>query len=102
MLVAGAIGFVAYGAINDITSMVVWNIIIGVLHGRQIIRFMLARRAVNLSAEDERFRRALFPRLDRFDFHSLWSMGIDDRYRDVRLTLAGQPTKAVISYSDEP
>ncbi len=95
MLVAGAIGFVAYGAINGITSMVVWNIIIGVLHGRQLLRFVLARRAVELSEEDERLRVALFPRLDRFDFHSLWSMGIDDEFVDVRLTVAGQPSHAV-------
>ena len=74
-LITGAVGFITFGALTQNWSMLGWNIVTGSLHGRQLMRYVMARRAVSLSADDERHRSDLFPELDRFDFSSLWSMG---------------------------
>lgn len=96
MLVAAAIGFVAFGLLTDLTSMVVWNVITGSLHTAQIVRYVRGRRGVVLSDEDEQIRSTLFPSLDRFDFFTMWSMGEETDYRDgSQLTTVGEPLSAL-------
>ncbi len=87
MLIVGAVAFVAYGALTSNWTMLGWNSVIGVLHGRQLLHLMRARRAVVLSAEEDALRQVLCPELDRFDFYAWWSMGENRVVCDEELTV---------------
>ncbi len=94
-LIAAAFAFIAYGSLAGIWSMVIWNVIIGSLHGFQQFKHLRARSKVVLSAEDERFRQMLFPDLDEFDFHCLWSLGEEGTMTGEQLTTQGEPSESL-------
>ena len=89
-LMAGAFGFVIYGVVASIITVVVWNSVTGTLHSIQLYRYVSARRAVRLTPDDERWHTELFAGLDRFDFYSLWSMGEEFRLSDLKWAAAGE------------
>ena len=88
-LMIGAAGFIVYGVVASIATVIVWNAVTGSLHALQLYRYVSARRAVHLTDDDERWRERLFPGLDRFDFYSLWSMGEESQSSDRRLVAMG-------------
>lgn len=75
MLVLASIAFIIYGIVEDIPSMVLWNIGIGSMHAFRIARDFQAQRAVALTADEAQLRDEFFPGLADFDFHVLWCMG---------------------------
>ena len=77
-LMVASVAFIIYGAVVGIWSMVFWNIIIGLLHTMQQFKHLRARSEVTISSEDDRFRQMLFPGLNDFDFHLLWSLGVEE------------------------
>lgn len=89
-LIAGSVAFITFGIMVGNWSMVGWNIVTGSLHARQLVLYVLSRRRLSLTAEDEVVRRTLFPDLDAFDFSSLWSMGETVRYVDELMTVRGE------------
>ncbi len=99
-LLTGAILFVIYGISVGLTSIAVWNTLIATLHAIQLRRYLLARRGISLSEEDERLRATLFPGLDRFDFFSLWSMGESLTFIDTLLTAEGTQHDTVMLVLD--
>lgn len=94
-LIAAAVAFIIFGSVVGIWSMVVWNLIIGSLHCYRQFKHFQARAKVSLSAEDERFRQMLFPDLNEFDFHLLWSLGEEGTMTGERLTTQGEPSDSV-------
>lgn len=90
-LIAGSVAFITFGLWVDIPSMVAWNSVTGTLHTVQLVKAVRARRAIALTKDDESVRQTLFPELDAFDFHALWSMGEEKRPENVQLTHSGQP-----------
>jgi hypothetical protein len=89
-LLLGAFGFVIYGLVASVYTVAVWNSVTGTLHSIQLYRYVSARRAVELTADDEFWHSELFASLDRFDFYSLWSMGEESHRSDARLVTAGE------------
>jgi len=88
-LMVGAAGFVLYGVVTENLTVAAWNSVTGGLHSIQLVRYVAARRAVELTEDDETWRDRLFPDLDRFDFYTLWSMGEEFRLTDMVLAEAG-------------
>lgn len=74
-LISGSVLFIAYGLLEGIRSMVIWNLVTGTLHTTRIIKDLRARRSVALTAEEAVIRDQSFPGLDDFDFNALWSLG---------------------------
>ena len=75
MLVLAAIAFIAYGTVESIPSMVIWNIAIGSMHLFRIVRDYRQQNSVALSDEEAAIRDEFFSELADFDFHMLWCMG---------------------------
>lgn len=75
MLVLAAIAFIAYGSIESIRSMVIWNILIGSMHLFRIARDYRQQRSVGLTDAERVLRDEFFPGLGDFDFNLLWCMG---------------------------
>lgn len=89
-LIVGSVAFITFGIMVENWSMVGWNIVTGSLHSRQLALYVLSRRRLSLTADDELVRKTLFPDLDAFDFSSLWSMGETVRYTDELMTTHGE------------
>ena len=75
LLVLGSIAFVIYGLLADILSMVIWNVVIGLIHVTRIIRERRTQHSVVLTADECVIRDQMFPGLSDFDFNFLWQMG---------------------------
>ena len=88
-LIFASLTFIIFGLLADIRSMVVFNIIIGLLHGVQLVRYLRSRANVSVSEEEDRYRQMIFPGLDDFDFSTLWSMGETVTEQDTQLTCLG-------------
>lgn len=82
MLVLAALAFVVYGIVEDIPSMVLWNIAIGGMHAFRILRDYREQNAVELTDGEVALRDEFFPGLGDFDFHILWGMGEDHHCHD--------------------
>ena len=89
LVIAGAM-FVLYGVMSDNWTMIFWNSLTSVLHGRQAVRYVMSQREVDLSPEEAAIRARWFAGLDAFDFQTLWTMGETRQYRDETLTREGQ------------
>jgi len=79
-LVSAAIFFVFFGAIEHLSSMIFWNVLIGGMHLLRLTRDLAAKRAVTLSPEERATRDELFAELSDFEFHALWQMGSERTY----------------------
>jgi len=75
LLIAGACCFIVFAVIEQIWSMVAWNVLIGAMHGFRLVRDDLQQRSIRLSETETAIRRRFFPDLNDFDFHVLWSAG---------------------------
>lgn len=75
LLLAASIGFITFGILENVPSMIAWNIGIGSLHISRIARSVRRARAVELTPDEAAARDRYFPGVGDFDFHVLWSMG---------------------------
>lgn len=75
LLVLGSAFFVVYGIVEGITSIIVWNVIIGTFHAFHVVRDERNRRSVQLGDDEVAYRDAWFSDLDDFDFNCVWSLG---------------------------
>lgn len=97
MLVAAAVGFVAYGAIEGIRSMLIWNLVTGSMHTFRLVRDYLQQRSVTLTQEQTQIRDDFMSGLGDFDFSLLWAMGEGRNYHDQVLIADGdEPTTVSI------
>ena len=85
-----SVAFVVFGIIEDILSIVLWNIAIGSSHLFRIVRDYRQQRSVKLTAQEQTERDEFFPELSDFDFHLLWCMGRDVHYEGQALLHAGE------------
>lgn len=89
VLVVSAVAFITYGVVAGIWSVVIWNALFGLGSSIQLYRLFAQRRRVNLSVEDEVFRASYFGDLDRVDFFTLWSLGLEESFVDEPLIHEG-------------
>ncbi len=94
-LLGAAVGFVVYGSIVGIWTMVGWNVLIALMHMVQIRRLLRLRRSVVLTDEEEGFREQFAPDADRFDFFSLWQLGREEFRENDCLTAQGCPVDSL-------
>ncbi len=94
-LIVAALGFITYGIVSGTASIAIWNSVTGSLHLFQVMKHLRARRAVEISVEDELLRKKWFPELDRFDFFSIWSLGESVLVANSQLTTEGDHPDAV-------
>jgi CRP-like cAMP-binding protein len=83
-LIGVALVYIVWGFAADNMSAVLWNISFAAVHTYQLIRLWNQRRSIELTSQEDKIHRRLFPDLDLIDFYTLWSMG------DVRTIPAGQ------------
>lgn len=83
--------FIAYGFIAPITSIVLWNIPVAILHIYALWQLFSARRGIELDDEAEALRTLLFPSLDRVTFNALWHSGEERYTKDETLITKGEP-----------
>lgn len=83
--------YIAYGVIAPVTSMVVWNVPVGVLHLYALWQLFSARRGIDLDDEAEALRTLLFPELSRASFNALWHCGEERYAQNEVLILKGKP-----------
>ncbi len=98
-LVATSAVFIVYGLIATIWSVVWWNLAFGLSHALQLGRTVRDQRRVQLSDSEELLRDQLFPGLDRLEFFTLWSLGVERELADGQsICREGEPqgTVAVI------
>lgn len=100
MLLLAAFGFITYGLVQDIPSMVAWNIVTGGLHGSRIVRTLRTRKLVALTASEAQIRDWLFPGMSEFDFNILWSMGAEVTYSEAMLIEQGTVPTTVSVITD--
>lgn len=89
LLVLAATSFVLYGAIQAISSMVVWNLVIGGLNFQRLMTGLWSEAAVRLTPEQETVRGRFFRNVAPADFLKLWTLGEDVRYVDDLIVTAG-------------
>jgi hypothetical protein len=89
LLVLSAMLFVAYGSIQHIASLIVWNLVIGGLNLHRLMAGLWAEARVSLTAEQERHWRNLFSDLAPGDFQRLWELGSDVLCSDELLVETG-------------
>ena len=89
-LVVASIAFAVFGVLEDILSIVLWNIAIGASHLFRIVRDYRQQHSVKLTAKEQTERDEFFPELSDFDFHLLWCMGRDVHYEGQALLHAGK------------
>lgn len=90
VLIAGSICFISFGAIEGITSMIIWNIVIGGLHLARLVRDHATRRSVVLSRSECATRDDLFPEMSDFEFNLLWRLGSEKRFEDTKIIGRGE------------
>lgn len=89
-LVVSAALFVAFGLLTENWTMVFWNALAGLLHGRQAHRYIRSQRGLDLSPAEAAIRAAWFPDVDSFDFQTLWTMGETNDYHLTALASEGE------------
>lgn len=89
LLVLAAAFFVSYGLLQDIGSMVVWNLVIGGLNLFRLLASLWERTRISLTVQQETLRRQLFAGLAPAAFRRLWELGDDVLCVDERLVEAG-------------
>lgn len=89
LLIAGATGFVAFGLIEQIWSIVIWNLLIGGIHTFRFVRDLLAARSVHLDSGESAVRDRIFPGVSDFDFNMLWSLGEEVTYDTTQVIARG-------------
>lgn len=94
-LITANIAFIVYGSLAGITSMVVWNVIIGSMQSFNQFKLLRARAKVALTDEHRRFRQMLFPDLDDLNFSALWALGTTTAVVDEQVTFAGRTVETV-------
>jgi len=100
LLVVGAVFFIIYGAVQNIPSMIVWNILIGGVHLVRLVRDEVSQKSVTLSPEEQELRDRMFPDLGDFDFNVLWQMGETRTYSQATLIERGQLPDTVMLVLD--
>jgi len=96
MLIAAAVVFIVFGTIEQIWTMVVWNIVIGSMHALRIVRDRRRERSVELDHQEQVLRDEFFPELSDFDFHLLWCMGEPATYTNEVVIEAGTVPQSVM------
>ncbi|MGH1492781.1 MAG: hypothetical protein ACRBK7_25875 [Acidimicrobiales bacterium] len=77
LLVFAAVCFIVYGALQNIASIVVWNIVTGALNLSRLAASGLSEARTALTTEEETLRQLLFPNLPPAEFLELWALGGD-------------------------
>ena len=95
MLILASVAFIIFGVLENIVSIVLWNIVIGSLHLFHIVRDYYQQRSVTLAPAEQIERDQFFPGLCDFDFHLLWCMGRDLEYTDAVLVHADEEPDTV-------
>lgn len=95
VLVVAAVFLIAYGLVEDIASMVLWNIAIGGSHAIRLARDVLDRRRSRLDDQTKWIGERVFPGLEEHDLFALWSAGADRLGRDIPITVQGTPNSTV-------
>lgn len=95
LLIAGAVCFITFGAIEQIWSIVIWNVVIGGIHTVRLVRDIANARGVDLTHEEAQIRDQLFPGASDFDFNMLWALGREVTYVDVSVIERGSLPETV-------
>lgn len=91
LLLAGSAMFVAFAVMADITSMLMWNALIGLMHVRQLVLLIIERRRASATKEEDAIRSLYFPGLDPVGFATLGSLRTEIHAEDQKLISQGQP-----------
>jgi len=90
-MLAASVFFIGFGIMQDIPSMILWNIAIGGSHAFFLARSMWASRQ-RLTGSEAALATRLFPQLSPADHHALWAAGVTEHHQQVHLTVEGMPT----------
>ena len=96
LLTLGSALFVVYGIVEGITSIIVWNTIIGVFHATHVVRDERSRRAVRLNPDEAAYRDEWFADLDDFDFNCVWSLGRSARVNGQIIEAGSRPEEIAL------
>lgn len=96
MLIVAAAVFIVFGIVEDIWTMVAWNILIGGMHLTRIVRERRQRGLVVLTQEEQAIRDEFFAELSDFDFHLLWCLGEPTTFNNELIIEAGTIPEAVL------
>ena len=88
LLVAAAAAFIVYGTVENIRSMVVWNIIIGSMHMFRVIQDKRRQDSVVLTPDECALRDEHFPGVSDFDFNLIWKLGEFVEYAQGQIIIA--------------
>ena len=80
LTVAGALLLMPYYALqpSPLRASIEWSVVFVVINAYWIVRLILERRPVHLSADEERLREISFPSLTRREAYKLFSLGAWD------------------------
>lgn len=95
LLIAAAFLLAAFAAIENITSMMLWNAAIGTSHTVTLARELWLRKRQRLVDNEASLAEQTFPTLDDADLFAVWSAGTERLHRDAQLTTAGTQTDEV-------
>lgn len=89
LLLAGSALFVAFAVMAGITSMLVWNALVGAMHARQLVLLIIERRRASATQEQDAIRSLYFPGLDPTGFATLGALRTEVRAEDEVLISQG-------------
>lgn len=87
VLLFATAGFIVYGIVDEIWSLVGWNILFGGGHLWQLIKMIQERRNVDLDDEADAIRTLLFNDLDPVLFNRFWHLGNEIHPSDGQLLI---------------
>ncbi len=96
LLVVAALFFIAYGTIQGIGSMVLWNFVIGGLNLYRLLAGIRGEGRVALSAGQDTIRRQFFSTASPDDFLRFWERGHDMTCVDGPLPISEDPAQEVL------
>jgi len=94
-MLGASVFFIGFGLIEDIPSMILWNIAIGGAHTFFLARSLWTGRK-RLEGDEAELAERLFPELDPSNRHALWAAGLTEHHERVHLTVEGMPTSRTL------
>ena len=89
-LLAASVAFIVYGLVDDEPSVVIWNVVFGVLSVWELIRIRRERQPVVMADDQRDAYDAVFHQLSERDFDRLWQQGRPESHpQEVTLTHQG-------------
>ncbi len=85
----GSVGFITFGVMTDVPSMVIWNALIGSMHIVAVARILRRRRETTAGPQADWIRRVVFADLEPALFNLLWTASWAAEYDDHTLTVQG-------------